>query len=238
VNVAVIPARGGSKRLPRKNIREFAGQPMIAYAIQCALRSGVFDRVIVSTDDEEIARVAAQHGAEVPFVRPARLADDYAGTTEVMAHAVDWLQQKEHNVEAVCCLYATAPFMRTEDVVQGLELLQSGRWQFVFAATSFAYPVWRSFRVDPSGGLRMLFPEHFVTRSQDLPEVLHDAGQFYWGLPAAWLGGARIFDQNSTVVPIPHWRVQDIDSEADWTRAELMAASLLSTARDTHGPIS
>ena len=222
MRVAVIPARGGSKRIPRKNIREFAGKPMIAHSIGCALASGLFDRVVVSTDDDEISRTAREFGAEVPFRRPAPLSNDHAGTIEVIAHAIRWLEDAGDKPAAVCCIYATAPFVRGEDVRHGLAILEAGSWQYVFSATTFAFPVFRSFARNADGGLQMFFPEHFTTRSQDLPEAMHDAGQFYWGRAQAWLSHARIFDKWSTIVPVPRWRVQDIDTEEDWRRAELM----------------
>jgi pseudaminic acid cytidylyltransferase len=226
VRVAVIPARGGSKRIPRKNIRPFAGRPMIAHSIEAASQSGLFDRILVSTDDDEIADVARACGAEAPFRRPADISDDRSGTTEVVAHAVQWLQQQGAAPQAVCCIYATAPFLQQDDLKAGLELLDSGGWQYVFAATNFAAPVQRAFQRDGRGGLTMLFPEHFATRSQDLPEALHDAGQFYWGLPGAWLKRLRVFDAHSSVVLLPRWRVQDIDTEEDWIRAEWLASYL------------
>jgi pseudaminic acid cytidylyltransferase len=218
---AVIPARGGSKRLPRKNIRPFAGKPMIAHSIGCALRSGLFERVIVSTDDAEISRVARDFGAEVPFVRPPELSDDRTGTADVIA------------LSAVCCIYATAPFIRPEDLERGLTLLEAGTMQYVFSATTFDAPIFRSFRNKVEGGLEMLFPEHYDTRSQDLPEALHDAAQFYWGRPQAWLEKTKVFDRFSAVVNIPRWRVQDIDTEEDWARAESMTA--LISAYDNAG---
>lgn len=224
--VAVIPARGGSKRIPRKNIRPFAGKPMIGYSIECASRSGLFDRIVVSTDDEEISAVARDFGAEVPFTRPAALADDHAGTTDVIAHAVQWFSGQGISVSEACCIYPTAPFLQSEDLKEGLRLMQAGRWRYVFAATRFAAPVQRAFRQTADGGLEMLFPENFAIRSQDLPEVLHDAAQFYWGRREAWLNREKVFDRFSTVVRIPHWRVQDIDTEEDWRHAEAMAAHL------------
>ena len=226
MNVAIIPARGGSKRIPRKNVRVFAGKPMIAYSIECALRSGLFERVIVSTDDGEIARVAREFGAEVPFMRPSELADDFAGVTEVVAHSTEYLRDQGAELSAVCCIYATAPFMRAEDLREGLARLEAGDLRYVFAATTFAYPIFRSFTENDAGELEMCFPEHFTTRSQDLPEALHDAAQFCWGRPEAWLSKARVFAPGSAVVRIPRWRVQDIDTEDDWARAESMAACL------------
>lgn len=226
MNAAVIPARGGSKRIPGKNIRDFAGKPIIAYSIECARRSGLFGRVVVSTDDEEIAAVATKYGAEVPFVRPKELADDYTGTTEVVADAVQRLTEAGTPAAAVCCIYATSPFVRADDLRAGLARLESGPWSYVFSATTYAYSILRSLRIDADGGVEMFFPEHFGTRSQDLPEALHDAGQFYWGRTEAWLRRERIFGPSSTVVTIPRWRVQDIDTEEDWARAELMAGYL------------
>lgn len=222
MKVAVIPARGGSKRIPRKNIREFGGKPMIAYSIDCALRSGLFDRTIVSTDDEEISRIASYLGAEVPFLRPKNLSDDFTGTTEVIAHATEFLRREGCLLSAVCCIYATAPFIRAEDIESALRIYETGRWHYVFSATTFAFPISRSFRANAAGGLEMYFPEYFKSRSQDLPEALHDAGQFYLGQPDAWLSHQKIFEKGSTVVKIPRWRVQDIDTEEDWCRAEFM----------------
>jgi N-acylneuraminate cytidylyltransferase len=222
VKVAVIPARGGSKRIPRKNIRPFAGKPMIGHSIECALRSGLFDRVVVSTDDDEIAEVARQFGAEVPFQRPPELSDDHSGTTEVIAHAVRWLKDDGTDVTAACCIYATAPFIREADLAAALAKLESGAWQYVFSATTFAFPIFRSFRMTAADGVEMFYPQHFATRSQDLPEALHDAGQFYWGRVNAWLNNARFFEAESTVLTIPRWRVQDIDTLEDWERAEVM----------------
>lgn len=222
MRVAIIPARGGSKRIPRKNIREFAGKPMIAHSIDCALQSRVFDRVIVSTDDDEIAHVAQAFGAEVPFQRPPELSDDYTGTTAVVAHATAWLTGQGADISAVCCIYATAPFIRHADLQRALNVLDAGDWRYVFSATTFAFPIFRSFHKNTSGGVDMFFPEHFETRSQDLPGAFHDAGQFYWGRRHAWIEHARIFDERSTFVVIPRWRVQDIDTPEDWERAQIM----------------
>jgi N-acylneuraminate cytidylyltransferase len=225
----VIPARGGSKRIPGKNIREFAGKPIIGYSIECALRSGLFDRVIVSTDDQEISRVARALGAEVPFERPAEFSGDHADTAGVIAHATGFLQASGVDPSAVCCIYATAPFVREQDLRSGLAILETGAWQFVFSATTFAAPIHRSFWENAQGGLEMFFPEYSATRSQDLPEAMHDAGQFYWGRAQAWLDRIKIFDKHSTVVKIPRWRALDIDTEEDWAQAETMMSGFLSS---------
>ena len=225
MKIAVIPARGGSKRIPRKNIKGFYGKPMIAWSIEAAKASGVFDHIIVSTDDTEIAEVSKQYGAEVPFIRPVDLSGDYAGTTEVIAHAIGYMHEQQWSVDAVCCIYAT-PFVRAEDIKLGLSAMQSGSWEYAFAVTDFGAPVFRSFHLHPDGGVEMFFPEHLETRSQDLPVAMHDAGQFYWGRPGAWLEDKRVFDRHSFPVVLPRWRVQDIDTEEDWKRAELIQQAL------------
>jgi len=219
--IAVIPARGGSKRIPRKNIRPFGGKPIIAYSVECAFASGLFDRIVVSTDDPEIATIARNIGAEVPFLRPPALCDDHTGTSAVMAHALAWLE--DHRcapVAAACCIYATAPFIRADDLRAALALLEGGDWDFAFAATPSTTPVYRAFRRRAGAGVEMLFPEYYETRSQDLPEVLYDAAQFYWGRPAAWLQQRAIYGERSQVWLIPEHQVQDIDTEDDWRRAE------------------
>jgi len=227
MKIAIIPARGGSKRIPRKNIKLFCGKPMIAWSIDAAKLSGLFEHIIVSTDDAEIAEVAKQWGAEVPFMRPEELSNDYAGTTPVIAHATQWALDQGLDVIAVCCIYATAPFVQTDDLKQGWDALNSGDWDYAFTVTDFAAPIFRAFKQTAEGGIEMFFPEHFATRSQDLPIALHDAGQFYWGRPAAWLEGKRIFDRRSKPVLIPRWRVQDIDTQDDWERAEILTPTIM-----------
>jgi pseudaminic acid cytidylyltransferase len=226
MKVAVIPARGGSKRIPRKNIKPFRGKPMIAWSIEAAHRSGLFEHVVVSTDDLEIADLAAKHGAEVPFMRPAELSDDHTGTTEVIAHATQWALDRKWPLDGVCCIYPTAPFVQIDDLRRGLRALELGSWAYAFPVTDFPAPIFRSFRQLADGGIEMFFPEHFKTRSQDLPRALHDAGQFYWGRPDAWLKGIPIFDKHSFPVEIPRWRVHDIDTPDDWERAQLVHSAL------------
>jgi pseudaminic acid cytidylyltransferase len=227
MRVAVIPARGGSKRIPRKNIKSFNGKPMIAWSIEAAKSSGLFERIIVSTDDAEIAEVSKQWGAEVPFTRPAELSNDYAATTEVIAHAALWGIEQGLTLESLCCIYATAPFVQVEDIKRGCEALDSGDWDYAFTVTDFSAPIFRSFKQTEQGGLEMFFPEYFSTRSQDLPVALHDAGQFYWGRPKSWIEGKRIFDNRSKPILIPRWRVQDIDTSEDWDRAEILAPAIM-----------
>lgn len=232
--IAVIPARGGSKRIPRKNIRDFCGKPMIAWSIEAARNSELFDRIIVSTDDAEIAAVATEWGAEAPFVRPSNLADDFAGTAEVIAHAVKWALSQGWPVTAVCCIYATAPLLQSDDLARGLSALKSGPWRYAFSATEFGSSIFRAMERMPEGGVQMVFPEHVRTRTQDLPVTLHDAAQFYWGTTQAWLENARIFSESSIPVLMPRARSQDIDTEADWTFAEsLFSVSMNRTIKGT-----
>ncbi|WP_448679752.1 pseudaminic acid cytidylyltransferase [Pseudomonas nicosulfuronedens] len=230
MRLAVIPARGGSKRIPGKNIKPFCGQPMIARSIEAAHESGCFDRIVVSTDDPRIADIAEQFGATVPFQRPAVLSDDHTGTIPVIQHAINWHKDQGHVIRQVCCIYATAPFLQPEYLRKGQAMLDSQRVDYVFAATSYAFPIQRAIRLTANGRVGMFNPEHFATRSQDLEEAYHDAGQFYWGRPEAWLAGNIIFGNASAAVLLPRHRVQDIDTEEDWQRAEWMFKAMQAEA--------
>lgn len=220
MKTCIIPARGGSKRIPRKNIKPFCGKPMIAWSIEAALRSDCFDQVIVSTDDAEIAEVARQHGALVPFIRPAALSDDHTGTTAVVSHAINWFSAQEQMPDPVCCLYATAPFVSSDDLRRGLAVLTETSCDYAFSVTSYAFPIQRAIRLTETGRVEMFNPEYFNTRSQDLEEAFHDAGQFYWGRAEAWLEDRMIFATGSMPIILPRHRVQDIDTPEDWVRAE------------------
>ena len=226
MRIAVIPARGGSKRIPRKNIREFAGKPMIGWSIEAALKSECFDHVIVSTDDAEIGEVAKAYGAQIPFMRPASLSDDHTGTSPVIAHAIEWCRDQGMEPDFVCCIYATAPFITSEDLIRGLNIIRESGTDFAFAVTSYAFPIQRAIRLTLEGRIEMFQPEYFESRSQDLEEAFHDAGQFYWGTSTAWSSGKPIFSSNSAPVILPRHQVQDIDTEEDWYRAEGMFDSL------------
>lgn len=224
MNIAVIPARGGSKRIPRKNVKPFAGRPVIAWATEAALTSGLFERVLVSTDDDEIAAAAEAAGAVAPFRRPVELSDDHCGTLEVIGHAVRWTIEAGWEVENVCCIYPTAPLLDAADLGAGLDRLSGGGWDYVMSAARFSCPVFRGFLRTDEGAMEMLFPEHRLTRSQDLPAVYHDAGQFYWGGADAWVDERPIFGPRTTFVELPPWRVQDIDTPEDWAMAERLFA--------------
>ena len=225
MNIAIIPARGGSKRIPRKNVRSFCGRPMIAWPIAAAAASGLFDHILVSTDDPEIADVARQAGAEVPFLRPAELADDHCGTTDVVVHALSWAIEAGWPVEAACCIYATAAFVSAEDLVAARRLL-SPECDYAFAAVRYGHPPQRGFVRAADGSPQLLQPEHQATRTQDLPAVYHDAAQFYWGTPEGWLERRPFFGPRTRFVELPPWRAQDIDREDDWTMAEQLFVAM------------
>lgn len=222
MKLAVIPARGGSKRIPRKNIRSFFGKPMVAWSIETAQESKCFDSIVVSTDDPDIAEVARSCGAMVPFMRPADLSDDYTGTIPVVEHAIAW--HCEHGLlpDYVCCIYATAPFMVADDLRVALAALVQEECDYVFPVAGYGFPIQRAIRITANNRAEMLYPEQFGTRSQDLEEVYHDAGQFYWGKTKAWTNGKPIFSSDAVPLVVPRHRVQDIDTPEDWSRAELM----------------
>lgn len=222
MRVAIIPARGGSKRILRKNIKPFAGLPIIAHSIKAAQESKLFDRIVVTTDDDEIAAIARSFGAEIPFMRPKELSDDHTATIPVIAHAIQTLQANGEVIDAACCIYATAPFIRAQDIISAYNTLITQNKQYAFPVTTFPFPIWRGVKRDDDGNIEMFWPEHFVTRSQDLEEAYHDVGQFYWGTPDAWLSGKAIFSDAATTIVLPRHLVQDIDTLEDWTRAELM----------------
>ena len=225
--VAIIPARGGSQRIPRKNLRLFNGEPMIVWSIRTALASGCFDQVIVSTDDAQMAEVAVAHGAQVPFIRPAELADAFTGTAAVIKHAVGALQDQGLSFDYACCIYATAPLLQARYLQQGLQLLRSApEKSYAFSVCDFGFPVQRALRLNDEGALESMHPEYRNTRSQDLPVAYQDAGQFYWGRSEAWLRDDVLFSPLSLPVILPRYLVQDIDTEQDWQRAEYMYAAL------------
>jgi N-acylneuraminate cytidylyltransferase len=222
MKLCIIPARGGSKRIPRKNIKNFLGKPIIAYSIKAALKSGCFDRIIVSTDDEEIAEVARKYGAETPFLRPQGLANDYAGTIPVIKQAVEWFEENDVAPQMVCCLYATAPFVTPEILKNAFQQLQDSQADYCFSVTPFASPIQRALKITRTNRLEMFHPENFNKRSQDLEESYHDAGQFYWGTPEAFKQKTPIFSESASPFVLPRYLVQDMDTPEDWIRAELM----------------
>jgi N-acylneuraminate cytidylyltransferase len=226
MKIAIIPARGGSKRIPRKNIKVFHGKPMIAYSIEAAQKSGCFDRIIVSTDDQEIADTALKYGAEVPFLRPADIANDYATTMDVMEHAIQYLAKEKISPEFICCIYATAPFILADDLRKGLGILNEPKVEYAFSATSFPFPIQRAIKLTEHGDVKMFSEQYADTRSQDLVEAYHDAGQFYWGRTSAFITRKAIFAEHSKIVLLPRKRVQDIDTVEDWELAEALFSVL------------
>ena len=218
--IAIIPARGGSKRIARKNIRDFCGRPIIDYTIRTTHESDLFDQIIVSTDDDEIAEISKQSGAQIPFVRPAELADDHTTTTEVIRHSINSLQLKSSDI--VACIYPTAPFLLATDLQKAIDLLENNAdTDFSIAAAPFNFPIQRAFTITDNK-LAMCYPEHAETRSQDLQETFHDAGQFCIGKAQSWLQERSILETNIFPVVLPSFRVQDIDTEEDWLRAEML----------------
>ena len=226
MRIAVIPARGGSKRIPRKNVREFCGKPMIAWSIEAALKSKCFEQVIVSTDDEEIASISRNYGADIPFVRPISIADNHTGIHQVIAHTVDWFQNQGITPDYFCCIFATAPFIQATDIQSGLKLISKKHCDYVISVTSFAFPIQRALKIEADGKVGMFYSKNYNTRSQDLEEAYHDAGQFIWASPKVWKKCRPVFTSNSYPVILPRLRVQDIDTQEDWERAELMFKSL------------
>lgn len=224
MTVCVIPARGGSKRIPRKNVRDFCGKPMIAWPVKAAMDSGCFDRIVVSTDDDQIAEVAEETGAEAPFRRSGDLADDHTPTVPVIADAIARLNIPDQT--PVCCLYATSPFVTPTDLRAGMDRLEETGAPFVLSVTTYAFPIQRALRRDASGKIEMFDPAHMQTRSQDLEEAWHDAGQFYWGHAESWKSGQGIFAAGTQGLALPRHRVQDIDTEEDWKWAELTMRNL------------
>jgi len=221
MRIAVIPARGGSKRIPDKNIKIFGGKPMIGWSIEAANACGLFDHIVVSTDSEEIARISVEFGAEVPFLRPVDLANDYVPITPVISHAIEWQIAQGIKPTEVCCISATAPFIQSEDICKGFDILKNSSCDYALSVTSYSFPIQRAVRI-LRDRIEMFNSEYFLVRSQDLELAYHDAAQFYWGRAAAWLAGQPLFSAESTPVILPRYRVQDIDTLEDWKYAELM----------------
>ena len=225
MNIAVIPARSGSKRIPRKNIKEFYGKPMIAWAISIAQKSGLFGKIIVSTDDEEIAKISRNFGAETPYLRPIELADDFTTTVPVISHAARYCYDQGWKVEHLCCIYPCVPFLQVIDLSYALDLAITQNVDFVYPVTEYVHPIQRAMRRDSVGQMQFFNPEYELTRTQDLEKSYHDAGQFYWGKISAWMEQKKMHT-SGLAMPIPNWRVVDIDSIDDWNRAELYFEAL------------
>ena len=220
--ICIIPARGGSKRILKKNIKDFHGKPLISYSIEIAKRSKLFNRIIVSTDDMMIADIAKKYGAEVPFMRPKELADDFSSSGDAVEHAIKFLQEEGEKIDFVCTVYATAPLLQEEYLIKGYEALnKNSDARIAFSATSMPFPIQRTFKITSDGRCQMFWPENFQKRSQDLEEAFQDAGEFYWeriGMEAKDI----TFGKESIPIILPRYLVQDIDTLEDWKRAEIM----------------
>lgn len=218
--VAIIPARGGSKRIPQKNIKLFAGKPMIAYAIEVAKKTNLFDKIIVSTDSEKIAVISKTYGADIPFMRPYKLADDHTGTSKVVIHAIECLTDMNIEIEALCCIYPTVPLLRSRSIEEGYSLYKNNGFILTFSVAAFPAPILRSYNIDKKNKLKLNWPEYYHSRSQDLPEAYHDAGQFYWINPKRLLKDRLIYSGDAIPVIIPRKYAIDIDTLEDWEYAE------------------
>ncbi len=236
MRLCIIPARGGSKRIPLKNIKSFNKKPIIYYSIKAATLSKIFDKIIVSTDHPKIVKIAKSLGVEVPFVRPKKLSNDHIGLTEVVKHAIEWYESKNIFFKEVCCIMATAPLIQYLDLKRSLKKLQKSRFNFCFSATDFSTSVLRSFKISRNLGIKMIFPKYYNYRSQDLEKIYYDAGQFYWGYSDSWKKKKIIFAKYSTPFLLPNSRVQDIDNNEDWKKAEqfyLMKNSFLNHVKNS-----
>lgn len=227
-NLAIIPARGGSKRIPRKNIKDFLGKPIIAYSIEAALKSHLFEEVMVSTDDEEIAEIAKNYGASVPFMRSNKTADDFATTMDVLNEVVVTYKEKlNREFDYLCCIYATAPLISVEQLKKGLDLLHNKKLASVYPIVPFGYPVWRGVKINELGHTEMVWKEYIHSRSQDLEKVYHDAGQWYWYNPSKVTDS--LITNNTSSIILSEEEVQDIDTEVDWKLAEMKYELLQNT---------
>lgn len=220
-NIAIITARGGSKRIPGKNIKLFLGKPIIHYSIETVISSGLFEKVIVSTDNEEIANVAKGAGAEVPFLRSEENSNDYAGTADVITEVIQQLNKRGEHFDNICCVYPTAPFITPKRLLEAYDLLTNKEFTSVITVCGFSFPIQRSLQRDESGTFSMVWPENLTVRSQDLPERYHDAGQFYWVRSEEFIKNNRLYTEKMGAIILNEMEVQDIDNISDWNLAEL-----------------
>ncbi|MDD3607978.1 MAG: pseudaminic acid cytidylyltransferase [Candidatus Moranbacteria bacterium] len=218
--LAIIPARGGSKRIPRKNIKDFLGKPIIAYSIETALKSKLFDEVMVSTDDEEIAEVAKKYGAKVPFMRSKKNADDHATTADVISEVIEEYRKQEELFDIFCCIYPATPFITPKILKLGLNLLKDKNFNSVFPIVQFSHPIQRTLKIT-DGKIEMMWPENLNVRSQDFPIAYHDVGQFYWMKTNIFLEEKKLFTENSGAIILKETESQDIDNLEDWKMAEI-----------------
>lgn len=223
--IAIIPARGGSKRIPRKNIKLFMGKPIIAYSIEVALKSELFEEVMVSTDDEEIAEVARGYGAQVPFLRSEKISSDYATTADVICEVLENYKTRGIDFDIVTCIYATAPFLSCDKLRQGMDMIKNGSYDVVFTMVPYSYPIQRTLIIRDEK-VCMKWPEYKNTRSQDLETAFHDAGQFYISTKQAWDLQKSFWGENTGAIILDELEVQDLDTVTDWALAEMKYRTL------------
>ncbi len=220
-NIAIIPARGGSKRIPRKNIKNFLGKPVISYSIEAALQSGLFEEVMVSTDDKEIAEIAKSYGASVPFLRSPKTADDFATVSEVIEEVLQkYTAELQRNYDYVCCLFATAPLVSAEDLRKAFAQLEQSEFDGIFPVVPFPAPIQRALHFQ-GNKIRMIYPENLNKRSQDLAPAYYDAGQYYWIKTDIFLKEKKLWTDNVTAIVTDELKAQDIDNPSDWKLAEM-----------------
>ena len=228
-NLCIIPARGGSKRIPRKNVKSFLGKPIIAYSIELALDCDLFSEIMVSTEDEEIAEIAKQYGAKIPFIRSAKNSNDFATTSDVILEVLEEYQKEKIFFENICCIYPTAPLSTKNKVVLGYEKLKEEKLDSVFPVVPYSYPIWRGLKQSNDKRIKMIWPENRMKRSQDLEETYHDAGQWYWITSESIIKNKSLFTTNSSAIILSPLEVQDIDTINDWEIAELKYARIQNT---------
>ena len=224
--IAIIPARENSKRIAKKNYKKFNGKPIILQTIEKLKRSKLFDKIVVSTDSLKIASISKKAGAEIPFIRPKFLSNDYTSATSVISHCVSFLLRNGHKFDYVCCVYAPNPFLQIADLKKGYKKIKSSKLNYVFSGTNFRFPFFRSFTLSSSGEIKMLFNKNYYKRSQDLKEITCDAGQFYWGHRKSWLKQKKLFSKKSGIIRIPNWRYHDIDTLENWKVAEKFSKNI------------
>jgi len=222
MNVAIIPARGGSKRIQDKNIKPFLGKPIIAYSIEAAKESKLFDKIIISTDSVRIAKIAKEYGAEVPFYRPQELAYDHVSILSVLVHALNWFAEHGSPAKYVCCILATAPFILPKHIIRGFKTLREKAVSSVWPVTTFPFPIFKAFKLEEDGHLEWLWPDYKTIPSNDLPEVYHDAAQFYWMNCEVFLKEQTMIMSDTLPIILPRYMVQDINTREDWKAAERM----------------
>jgi len=225
VNIAIIPARGGSKRIHKKNIKLFLGKPIISFAIKELKKSKIFDRIVVSTDDDDIANISIKYGVDDVINRPDYLSGDFTTTVPVISHSISMLKSKGCFPDYVCCVYPCTPLIHSTDIVKGFKIIKSTNFDYVYPITEYSHPIQRALKIKSDKSMEFVFPEHELTRTQDLDKTFHDAGQFYWGKSSSWFNKIRMHSNSSGMI-IPSWRVVDIDTEDDWIRAEIIYKQL------------